>query len=333
MNAHLSRLEGMLVIGGLSLAAKLFDHLQINDLFKLSAVCHGMFVVTNFYIIDRFNVDNHLEHWVPKGSELRAVMLRSNAVVVGNGPLDLLQRRADRLPPSYPLDIFVEFRGARDIGLYLQRQGYMYRPVIKGISSFIQAFIHCPSQERLRRSSARDSPISVRYSPVLQEFSFIRKNGGSNASTVNIISLRISPIRHLLNCSQSKHLRQRTNCLLIISFTAAYMNMITATDTISLFPRATLIEGLSYDCTPVAIPAIRRQTRDITKTWIAQGNRRTAFELVKSSHTIGRTDETISRLRRFGDALSLVIPNGLDGFSCSFFLHDPQIITSLSFQI
>lgn len=78
--------------------------------------------------------------------------------------------------------------------------------------------------------------------------------------------------------------------------------MITATSVVSLFPRASLVEGLSYNCSPS-----RPYSGDRIMYWRRECGGNNHLQKVTTFSNMPLTKETYTGLRQFGDPISFVL--------------------------
>lgn len=91
---------------------------------------------------------------------------------------------------------------------------------------------------------------------------------------------------------------------------AVFMNIITAASIICLFPRATLLNDLSYTC------AQGTPSRDhFGKHWKAKLGKAYKFRVVGSGESLEMTNECRTQERRLADSHSFVMDNDLLGKS------------------
>ncbi|PPR00586.1 hypothetical protein CVT26_009861 [Gymnopilus dilepis] len=196
------------------------DIKAIVSLSKTSSALHSAYI---FYAKQTWEPTKHFASWFEHPAAFRRLLARTNSVISGSFALQFFDRI---YYPTSDMDIYLRVAGADEVCRWLTRQDYTY---VQGNKTYP----HVISRDRVHIDKAVRN-MSSSLSPLLAVYNFERKIKLSTSETivrhVQVIVVDTDPIEHILFDFHS----------------TVVMNFITAERAVSIFPRSTFIDRLSY---------------------------------------------------------------------------------------
>lgn len=104
----------------------IFIRLSAASLARMSSVCRDVRVVTIDFMVRAYNLNRRLSHFFRDPLAFRALQSRTLLVISGSFALQFLDRT---FYPESDLDLYVRTHDSfREVGLWLQDEGYAYKP-------------------------------------------------------------------------------------------------------------------------------------------------------------------------------------------------------------
>ena len=247
---------------------------------------------------------------------------KCDGVVSGSQVVQLLQRRpfTDR---GSDLDIFIPRHGLLAMGRWLKRNGYVYQASTRKHVLFDVEAIRSASIALGFNHDGSDVYPTSREAPKFSTYHFIRRFESPDTVffeeakyfLVQLVVVDTQPVQYIINnFHSSKRFNAISLCsvrLLAMDWKAGVMNWFTGKHIVSLFPRSTFVDRISYSC---------RDTNRSGKAWIRKYSER-GFEVVVGGGIPSKASKEIEAWDRYvGDAFTWVMPIGVPGIN-SFVLR------------
>src|ERR1700722_19018160 len=101
----------------------ILDNVSPRDLIRFSQTCLGARNAVQKYMRQAFNIHSHLFRFFKAPQEFRALQARTGTLISGSSALQFMDRSFYK---ESDLDLYVDRRYGREIGLWLMGQGYEY---------------------------------------------------------------------------------------------------------------------------------------------------------------------------------------------------------------
>lgn len=278
---------------------RIFARFPPDVIFNLGKTSRTLNQIVKIYAARAWDIDAVLGFWFNNPLQFRRVMNICRAVVVGVPALRFFDRGRQA---TGVCDIITRFHGLLQMGKYIIRAGYMFRPQNGDGDSWELAA--CSLSGKLRFDIPTRTTRSNGFATgVLRTFRFQRSDGpGHIPQAVHLSVVRYDPVKWLLSAHSSMWKLSICPFKSSLHHKAAAMNFITATHAVSLFPRQTFIDSETYITRQTA-----RHEKDTSRSWVYNhfGTKCKEFGRVTDFSKV--PSDVCTSARRVGDHRSWIV--------------------------
>jgi hypothetical protein len=217
-----------------------FRHLSPPNLYSLARTSTTVYHLVKLYERVAWCLPRYIHSWFINPVGFMRTLEATSAVISGSQAVNFMDRRPPNL--NKDLDIFVHVGGCERLGAFLISQGYQYHSESSNSTDSyanLDSDAVCLLQNGWRMQLCRDKKRIV---TVLNFFGAPR----GYTRQVQLIVVAVDPIRFILTRFHSSECTYMLNISLLTLVIAAVMNIITSKQAISIFPKATYINRVSY---------------------------------------------------------------------------------------
>lgn len=300
--------ERFLITSSDNVVDAFFDRWPVDLIFRLRVLNTSIFCVMEAYRVRTWKPTSVLS---PFFADVRSFLLmldKCDGVVSGSQVVRLLQRRAFPDTGS-DLDIFLPRHGLLEMGRWLKRHGYTYRSTGHKHTLFDVEAIRSASVAIGVNADGTDAYPCSQEASHFATYHFNRQVVVRTSSSyrvenylVQLVVVEPGPVPYIISNFHSSAFETIFVSRIILTSNlcvAGVMNWFTGKRVVSLFPKSTFVDRISY------------VTQDRTRTgedWIVKYRKR-GFEIVVEGGVPSKeSDELDAWERHVGDAYTWVMP-------------------------
>ncbi|KAJ7040613.1 hypothetical protein C8F04DRAFT_1253933 [Mycena alexandri] len=226
MNPTPSMLETALAYGDSAFLLEFFRHWDPATIFLLGGLNYRLLNIVRFYQAAIWNVPKFLSRWFLRSDRALAMLDSSPVIVCGTSVLQFFDRSTRG---AARLDICVGYEGISEVGKFLDKEGYFFRPgPLPGTRNFASVAMVEAARLPVARLKVYGERSFTQEEHAGHAFRFIRFERRRPSRIIVV---------HLVRCELHRY---------ILSMHSTLMNFICGTHAVSLFGRSAFIRRKTF---------------------------------------------------------------------------------------